>query len=174
MRMKTIVELGNFVRHMRIHLKYGELSRAPLGLLRIEVRDDRAECDWMARRPDVFDSSLPQNRGSQLESEQALRDAMAIGQLLFEALPDVHEADLRAFRQSAREPPDLIIIGTLRREVPPVLRVPSLAMRAKLYGFHFWLDDGVLLPLEAEREQHSLRSLSSFLGKVTQQGSRRE
>lgn len=159
MRMKTIVELGSFVRQMRIQLKYGELSRAPLGLLRIEVREDQAECDWMARRPDVFDSSLPRNRGSQLESEQALRDAMVIGQLLFEALPDVHEAELRAFRQSAREPPDLIITGMLRRDVPPVLRVPSLTMRAKLYGFHFWLDDGVLAPLEAEREQHSFAAL---------------
>jgi len=162
MRMKTIVELGAFVRQVRIQMKYGELSRAPLGLLRIEVSNGEVECDWMARLPDAFDSSLPRNRGSQLESEQALRDAMAISQLLFEALPKVHEAELRAFRQSAREPPDLVITGRLRREAPPVLRVPSLAMRAKLYGFHFWLDDGVLAPLEVEYEHRSLRSLNSF------------
>ena len=161
MKMKTILELGNFVRQVRARMKYGELSRSPLVLLRIEVREELAECDWMARRPDVFDSSLPQNRGSQLESEQALRDAMAIGHLLFEALPDVHEADLRAFRQSAREPPALIIKGRLRRDASAVLRVPSLAMRAKLDGFHFWLEDGVLVPLDAEPEQHSLRLFNS-------------
>jgi len=161
MKMKTILDLGNFVRQMRVQMKYGELSRAPLVLLRIEVRDERAECDWMARRPDVFDSSLPWKRGSQLESEQALRDAMAVGQLLFEVLPEVQEAELRAFRQSAREPPDLIITGRLRREVPAVLRVASLAMRAKLYGFHFWLEDGVLVALDGEHEERSLRLLSN-------------
>lgn len=161
MRMKTIQDLGDFVRRLRVQMKYGELSRAPLNLLRIEVCDEQAECDWLARRPDVFDSSLSWKRGSQLESEQALRDAMAIGQLLFAVLPGVHDAELRAFRQSAREPPDLIITGMLRREAPSVLRVPSLAMRAKLHGFHFWLDDGVLVPLDGEHEQRTLRLLSN-------------
>ena len=161
MKMNTILDLGNFVRQWRSRLKYGELSRAPLGLLRIEIREDQAECDWLARRPDVWDSSIPRNRGSQLESEQALRDAMAISQLLFEVLPGVHDSELRAFRQSAREPPDLIITGKLRRETHAVLRVPSLAMRAKLYGFHFWLEDGVLLPLDGEHEQRTLRLLSN-------------
>jgi len=161
MKMNTIFDLGNFVRQWRSRLKYGELSRAPLGLLRIEMREDHAACDWLARRPDVWDSSIPRNRGSQLESEQALRDAIGVSQLLFGVLPEVDEAQFRAFRQSAREPPGLIIAGNLRRESPSVLRVPSLAMRAKLYGFHFWLEDGVLLPLDGEHEQRTLRLLSN-------------
>jgi hypothetical protein len=158
MRMKTILELGEFIRRLRAQMKYGELSRAPLGLLRIEVRDARAECDWLARMPDAWDSTLPRNRGAQMASEQALRDAIGVSELLFDSLPEVQEAQFRAYRQSAREPPDLIITGKLRREAPSVLRVPSLAMRAKLHGFHFWLDDGVLVPLE-EQEQHGLRLL---------------
>ncbi len=158
MKMKTILELGEFIRRLRSQMRYGELSRSPLGLLRIEVRDGHAECDWLARMPDVWDSTLPGNRGAQLASEQALRDAIGVSELLFESVPEVKEAQFRAYRQSAREPPDLVITGKLRREAPSVLRVPSLAMRAKLHGFHFWLDDGVLVPLE-EQDQHGLRLL---------------
>jgi hypothetical protein len=160
MNMKTILELGNFVRQLRSEVKYGELSRAPLGLLRIEVGRGRAECDWLVRLPDAWDSAVPQHRIGQLASEQALRDAIGISQLLFDSLPEVKEAQFRAFRQSAREPPDLVITGKLRRDAPPVPRVPSLAMRAKLHGFHFWLDDGILVPLE-EQEQHGLQLLSN-------------
>ncbi len=161
MKMRTILELGDFVRQLRSRMKHGELSRAPLGLLRIEVRGDQAECDWLARVPHAWDSRLPRNRGAQLASEQALRDAIGVSHLLFDSLPEVHEAQFRAFRQSAREPPDLVITGKLRREAPAVLRVPSLAMRAKLHGFHFWLDDGVLVPLDGEHEQRGLRLLSN-------------
>ena len=158
MKMNTILELGEFIRRLRSQMKYGELSRAPLGLLRIEVREGHSECDWLARLPDAWDSSIPRHRGAQLASEQALRDAIGVSGLLFDSLPEVQEAQFRAYRQSAREPPDLIITGKLRREAPSVLRVPSLVMRAKLHGFHFWLDDGVLVPLE-EQEQHGLRLL---------------
>jgi hypothetical protein len=161
MKMKTIVELGDFVRQLRSRVKYGELSRAPLDLLRIEVRGGQAECDWLAHVPDALDSRLPRNRGSQLAPEQALRDAIGVSQLLFESLPDVREAQFRAFRQSAREPPDLIITGKLRREALAVPQVPSRAMRAKLHGFHFWLDDGVFIPLDGEHEQRGLLLLSN-------------
>jgi hypothetical protein len=158
MKLKTILDLGEFIRRLRSQMRYGELSRAPLALLRIEVRDGNAECDWLARMPDVWDSTLPRNRRAQLASEQALRDAIGVSELLFDSLPEVQEAQFRAYRQSAREPPELVITGKLRREAPSILRVPSLVMRAKLHGFHFWLDDGVLVPLE-EQEQHGLRLL---------------
>ncbi|MGA9883088.1 MAG: hypothetical protein WBQ34_05150 [Candidatus Acidiferrales bacterium] len=156
MKMKTIPELGDFVRRLRTQMRYGELSRAPLCLLRIEARGEAAECDWLARLPDVWDSTLPRNRGAQLASEQALRDAIGVSRLLFDSLPQIQEARFRAFRQSARVPPDLIITGKFRREAPSVMRVPSLVMRAKLHGLHFWLDDGVLMPLD-EQGQRGLR-----------------
>ena len=152
--MKSLWDFGGFVRQLRFRMKYGELSRGPLGLLHVEVRGDRAKCDWLARPSDVWDSTLPRHHTEQLVSEQALRDAIGVSQLFFEALPEVQEAQFRTFRQSAREPPDLIITGTLRREAPPVFRVPSLAMRAKLHGFHFSLDEGVLVPLDGERDRH--------------------
>lgn len=161
MKIRSISELGAFARQLRIRMKYGELSRAPLELLRIEMSGHRAECDWLARRPDAWDSALPRARASKLASEQALRDAIGISRLLFDSLPDVDEAQFRAFRQSAREPPDLIITGKQRREVSPVDRVPSLAMRAKLHGFHFWLDDGVLVPLDGQGERSNLRLFGS-------------
>ena len=46
--------------------------------------------------------------------------------------------------------PVLIINGTVTREMPSVPRVTSPVMRAKLCGFHFQMDDGVLEPLEME------------------------
>jgi hypothetical protein len=161
MKMRTILELGDFVRQLRSRVKHGEVPRAPLALLRIEVRGDRAECDWLARVSDAWGSRLPSDRGGRLASEQALRGAIGVSRLLFDSLPEVHEAQFRAFRQSAREPPDLIITGKLRREAPAVLQVSSLTVRAKLHGFHFWLDDGVLVPLDGEHEQRGLPLLSN-------------
>lgn len=131
-------------------MKYGELSRSPLRLLRVQWTGENAECDWMARPPDTWDASLPKAVRQQHASVQALKDGMTLREVLFSALPGVPNAVLRAFRQSAREPPQLIIIGAVTREVPAenMRRVASVTMRAKLYGFKFWMDDGVLVPLE--------------------------
>jgi hypothetical protein len=73
---------------------------------------------------------------------------------VFDALPKIDCAVLRAFRQPAREPPEMILLGTVSREMPEVHRVSSLVMRAKLFGFCFILDDGLLRPLQsAERSE---------------------
>ena len=80
---------------------------------------------------------------------QALQDAMKLRDMLFGLLPEIRVAVLRVFRQSAREPPRLIIAGTVTRQLPAVKKVKSPVMRAKLYGFKFWMDDGVLVPLES-------------------------
>jgi hypothetical protein len=82
------------------------------------------------------------------ESQQALVDAISIRDLLFDALPKIDCAVLRAFREPAREPPEMIILGTVSREMPAVHRVSSLVMRAKLYGFCFCFEDGLLRPLQ--------------------------
>ena len=50
----------------------------------------------------------------------------------------------------------MIIFGRVTREAPDVLRVTSPAMRAKLYGFHFQLNDGVLGPLEMQESDLQL------------------
>jgi hypothetical protein len=131
-------------------MRFGELSRAPLRLLRLELRDDTVECDWIARPPDIWDADLHRSARDGNESLQALLDAIAVRELIFDALPNVNCAVLRAFRQPAREPPELIILGTVSRDAPPVLRVTSIVMRAKLYGFCFCFEDGFLGPMQVE------------------------
>jgi len=137
-------------------MRFGELSRSPLRLLHMELRDDGAECDWMMRASDVWDDNLRRAVRDQNESLQALADAIAIRNMLFDALPEVESAILRAFRQPGREPPELMILGTVSREAPAVHRVSSLVMRAKLYGFCFCFEDGFLRPVhqvEARSEE---------------------
>ncbi|MBZ5693927.1 MAG: hypothetical protein LAN36_01065 [Acidobacteriia bacterium] len=148
--MKQLWEAGDFIRKLRRRMRFGKLSRAPLRLLRLEVRGEVAECEWLARPADIWAATLPRPVRERDASLQALQDAIALREMLFSALPDVETAELRVFRQSAREPPELIVIGTVTREAPAVARVTSPAMRAKLYGFQFRLDDGILGLLEVE------------------------
>jgi hypothetical protein len=89
-----------------------------------------------------------------------LRNAIGESRVLFELLPDVEEAQSSAYRQSAREPPDLAIACTLCREAPLNFRVSSLAMRARLRRFRVQLGYGALFPPGGE-EQQSLRMLSN-------------
>jgi hypothetical protein len=146
--MRQLWEVADFVRSMRREMRFGEISRAPLRLLRVELRNDNLECDWIARASDAWDSSLRRSERDRNESRQILLDAMTVRNLVFDALPTIDCAVLRAFRQPAREPPEMILLGTVSREMPDVHRVSSLAMRAKLYGFCFILEDGFLRPLQ--------------------------
>jgi hypothetical protein len=146
--MRQLWEVADFVRAMRREMRFGEISRAPLRLRRLELRNNTLECDWTTRAPDVWDSSLRRPARDRNETCQALLDAIAVRNLVFDALPKIDCAVLRAFRQPAREPPEMILLGAVSREVLEVHRVSSLAMRAKLYGFCFILEDGFLRPLQ--------------------------
>jgi hypothetical protein len=148
--MMPLRYIADFLRGIRIERRFGEISRSPLKLLRFQVQGERAEVEWLARLPDTWDRALPRHIREQNFSLQALQDAIALREMLFELMPDVYAAEFRAFRQSAPEAPNLIIFGTVSRETPDVLRVTSPAMRATLYGFHFQLQDGVLGPLEMQ------------------------
>jgi hypothetical protein len=134
-------------------MRFGEFSRSSWRLVRIELRGDAAECDWMMRPPDVWDDGLRRSARDRNESMQALADAMTMRDVIFDALPHVESAVLRAFRQPAREPPELTILGAVSREAPAVHRVSSLVMRAKLYGFCFCLEDGFLRRLQQVLDQ---------------------
>jgi hypothetical protein len=148
--MRLLWGIADFGRAMHRQMRFGELSRAPLQLLRLEWRGDVAECDWLARPADEWDRDVPRQVSDGNVSEQALRDAIAMRELLFYALPGVDTASLRAFRQSAGGTHDLIITGTVNRGEEVARNVPSTAMRAKLLGFQFWFEDGYLEALPSE------------------------
>jgi hypothetical protein len=148
--MRLLWGIADFVRAMHRQMRFGALSRAPLRLLRLEWRGDVAECDWMARPADEWDRDLPRQVSDANVSEQALRDAIAMRELLFDALPGVDTASLRVFRQSTDGARDLIITGTVTRGEEVPRNVPSMAMRAKLLGFQFWFQDGFLEAMPPE------------------------
>jgi len=142
--------VADFVRSLRREMRFGQLSRAPLRLLRLELLEKTLVCDWIARPADVWDAGLPQPVKDRNESHQALADAISIRGLIFDALPDLDLAVLRAFRQSAREPPELIIVGSICRDDPGIHQRASLVMQAKLSGFRFSLQDGRLESISFE------------------------
>lgn len=154
--MKPLWEVADFVRGLRREMRFGELSRAPLQLLRLELRDQALACDWMARPADIWDVDLRCQIRERNESEQALRDALCVRDLIFDALPKVESAVLRVFRSSAaREPPELIILGSIHRDDPAVYERASLVMRAKLTGFRFCLEGERLEPMPVEEFEMS-------------------
>lgn len=147
--MKELWEVGEFLRKLRNQARFGELSRAHLRLLRLELKSDTAEFEWLARPTDVWATSLPGHIRDRDVSMQAVLDAVALREMFFAAIPWIDTAEFRTFRQEAREPPRLIISGTVTRDTPPLPRVTSPVMKAKLCGFHFQMDDGVLVPFDA-------------------------
>ena len=153
--MRLLWAIVDFGRAMCRQLRFGELSRARLGLLRLEWRGDFVECEWMARPADEWDADLPLRTRRKNESLQALQDAIAVRKLLFAAMPEIQSASLRVFRQSAGAS-DLILTGSVTRGQEIPRNVSSVAMRAKLLGFHFWLIDGILEALPSEECAMSL------------------
>ena len=147
--MKQLWEAADFVRNLHRRLRFGDLSRAPLKLLRLEVRGEEAECEWMARPADPWDADLPPGVGERHASLQALEDCLAIRTLLFSAVPSISKAVFRVYR-AEMERAELIITGTVTREDQAATNVCSLAMRAHLCGLKFWLADGVLGRFQSE------------------------
>jgi hypothetical protein len=148
--IKQLCDIRNVVTRLRVQLRFGRLSRAPLQLLRLEWRGDYVECEWVARVNDEWDKSLTQRLSDGNASSQALEDALVVRELLFSALHDISSATFRVYRQVADNAPELIITGTVTRPEPVRWNVRSLAMQAKLCGFRFRLDQGKLIALQVE------------------------
>ena len=153
--MKQLWDAADFLRRLRRQMRYGQLSRAPLRLLRFEVRGEIAECEWMARPADPWDADLPPGARGRNASSQALEDSLALREMLFAAMPNVSSAVFRVYRavETAGETtegpePELIIVGTVERDEVVAGNIRSLAMRAQLFGFRFWMDNGILGTLQ--------------------------
>jgi hypothetical protein len=147
---KQLYNAGLFLRQFRLHLRFGELSRAPVHLLHFQINESVAECEWVARQQDAWDLGLALDIGRRHASLQALKDAIDIRALLFRALPDIETARLRAYRESMRQPREVIITGNVRRRDGSYRNVHSLAMRAKLIGLRFSMENDVLARLNRD------------------------
>lgn len=147
---RQISGVGHFLRDFGIQLRFGALSRAPLRLLRFQINENAAECDLIARDPDSWDADLSRAIGRRHASLQALKDAIDIRSLLFVAMPDIAVVRLRVYRDTSAHTRELIIVGNVRRHDSAFRGNHSLAMRAKLLGLRFCLENGLLCRLSRE------------------------
>ena len=143
---QRVCDVGLFVRGLRVRMRFGDLTRAPLRMVRLQLKESVAECDWIARLPDPWDEGLPPDIGQRHASLQALKDAVDVRFLLFEMLPDVDAAYLRIYRETPARVRELIIAGHVHRNAASFRGVHSIAMRAKLLGFRFSLEGDILCP----------------------------
>jgi hypothetical protein len=140
--MILIRPFARFVKEVRSKLRQGELSRQPVKLLRLEWKPERVECDWLMRPPDPWDAYIPPDKASENVTSQALKDALTLRNMIFKVFPEVDMAELRMFQFDAEQQLELMMTGTIARNDQFYERVPSMAMRAKLCGFHFTLAHG--------------------------------
>ena len=147
--MRQLWEASDFLRKLRVQMRFGKLSRAPLKLLRFGLRGEMAECEWMARPADAWDADLPPSVGKRNASSQALEDSLAVREMLFAAMPSVSSAVFRVYRAVQGAEAELIIVGTVDRDERVAGNIRSLAMRAQLFGFRFWMDNGILGTLQS-------------------------
>lgn len=145
--MKTIFDAADFLRNGRRKLRFSELSRAPLHLLRLEVTESTVRCDWFMRPPDQWDADLPAAVRENNQSMQAVLDAMRVRELLFATFKTISVAELQVFRPSDGETPELVMAGTVRREDEVPTRIGSIVMQAILLGFRFTFSNGTLMAM---------------------------
>lgn len=142
--MKEILDTIGFFQAIRNQMRFGEFSRLPIRLQRFEVTADSAECDWLMRPPDPWDLDLSPHMREEHLTHQALRDGLKIRELIFRGFPQVQRAELKVYRESDDSMHELMMTGSVLKDTEVLPRVASLVMRAKLYGFRFSLDGGVL------------------------------
>jgi hypothetical protein len=144
---EQICNVSQFLRRVRVQLRYGELTRAPLKPLRFAVLADRIECDWLARPQDPWDSDLQPATGLRHASLQTLRDAIDVRSLIFRSFSTLETAYVRIYRNSPDNKKAMIVTGCVQRNDQSSRRLHSLSMRARVLGFQFQLENDVLLEL---------------------------
>src|SRR5436189_5385305 len=130
--IKQLCDIRNAITRLRVQLRFGRLSRAPLRLLRLEWRGDHVDCDWIARLQDEWDRGLPRHVSDGQTALQALEDAIVVRELLFYTLHDISSATFRVYRQVPDEPAELIITGTVTKPEQFRSDVHSTVMGAEL------------------------------------------
>ena len=144
---EQICNVSQFLCRFRVQLRYGELTRAPLKLLRLEVLAESMECDWLARPQDRWDADLPPGVGLRHASLQTLRDAIDVRSLVFGSFSSLESAHFRIYRDSSDEKREMIVTGHVQRNDHSSRRLHSLSMRARVLGFRFHLEDDILFEL---------------------------
>lgn len=147
---KQLWSASQFLHGLRVKMRFGELSRAPLQLLRFQILAQVVECEWLARSPDPWDVDLPQSVRQRHMTLQTLKDAIDVRALLFSALPQITTAHLRVYRDSPNYAREMIITGCAQRNDNSSRRLHSLAMRARVLGFRFNLEENVLSAISAQ------------------------
>lgn len=142
--VEQICNASHFLSRLRMQLRYGELSRAPLTLLRLQLTGDTLECDWLARRPDPWDCDLPEHMQNRHASLQTLRDAMDVRSILFRAFPAIDSATLKIYRSGQTGKQELIVTGCAQRNDNSSRWIHSLVVRARNLGFRFRLENETL------------------------------
>ncbi len=140
----SLTRASRFAREFRTKLRHGELSRAPLKMIRFQVEGASIQCDWMARAPDPWDSGLSTVLQLKHTSLQTLKDAMNVRALLFDVFPYAESAEVRIFREYDEYRREIVMVGLLHRNDNSARTVQSLAMRAKILGFRFHMEGDIL------------------------------
>jgi hypothetical protein len=93
---------------------------------------------------------LPARVGKRHASLQALKDAIETSSLIFSTVQEADYALIRLYRRNEEDSLETVITGSVRRHEARFRHIHSLAMRAKLLGFRFRLEDDILLPLRPD------------------------
>lgn len=128
---------GQFLRRIDYQLRYGELSREPLELLRFQVSNKLVECEWLVRHNDRWDSQLSEEIQRRHATLQILKDAIHVRKLLFATIPHVESAKMSAFRHTSDGNREMILTGYVHRTDNSSRSIHSIVMRAKVLGFRF-------------------------------------
>ena len=145
---EQICNVSQFLCRFRVQLRHGELTRAPLKLLRLEVLEESMECDWLARPQDLWDADLPGKEWDCVMHRCKLFAMQLTCALSFlEAFPALDSAHFRIYRDSPDEKREMIVTGHVQRNDNSSRRLHSLSMRARVLGFRFHLEDDILSEL---------------------------
>lgn len=142
--MKDLLDAAEFLKKVRRKLRFGAFSRESLLLLRFEWKGDSVECDWLMRAADQWDKDLPVHLARENQTLQSLRDAMSLREVIFKSFPAVMNAELRMFRADSAHRLEMVMTGSVSRSNETFERVASVAMRARLFGFRFTVEQGEL------------------------------